>query len=222
MAPSISRSLRLILLPLCAGSWTVGAAEQSLRGTSYVIDVPVVSATPIEVTRVVEGPEKVCRRLSRVERRSRGHWKGEWESEWQPDRRSYGAYDSHYSDDYRRKGGGVGAQILGGVIGGVIGNQFGGGRGKKALTVTGALLGSSIAKGSARERRRYDPYGEYPQIQPEYECHTATRTRQVTEVTGYDVTYRYNNSLHKRRMGHDPGDTLELRVRAVPEVGPDA
>jgi len=225
MAPSISPSQRLLLLLLCAGSWTVTAAEQPLQSSSYVIDVPVVSATPIEVTRVVERPEKVCRRLSHTDYRRNGGW----ESDWQPERRAYDTY-SHY-DSYghsygrersgRGEGGGVGAQILGGLIGGAIGNQFGGGRGKKALTITGALIGSSIARGSSTERPRYERYGEYREIQPEYECHTATRTRQVTEVTGYDVTYRYNNSLHKRRMEHDPGDTLELRVRAVPEVGPD-
>jgi len=217
MAPSISSSLRLILLLLCVGSWTVAAEERPPKSNSYVIDVPVVSATPIEVTRVLERPEKVCRRLSRADHR----WHGAWESDWQPQRDSSGAYNSYHSHDsyrHRRDGGGVGARILGGLIGGAIGNQFGSGRGKKALTITGALIGSSIAIDSRAERGRYDR--QYREIQPEYECHTTTRTRQVTEVTGYDVTYRYHNSLHKRRMEYDPGDTLELRVRAVPEVGP--
>jgi uncharacterized protein YcfJ len=36
-------------------------------------------------------------------------------------------------------------EIFGGILGGAIGNQFGGGSGKKVMTVAGALLGASIA-----------------------------------------------------------------------------
>lgn len=203
----------------------------SLSGSSYFVEVPVVSAFPIEVTRVVERPEKLCRRLDRRPDRRADE---RWETDWQPDRSrgDYGQYSRRDDYTHRPSDGGsrVGAQILGGLIGGVIGNQFGGGRGKKALTVTGALLGASVAgnargggaQGSRYDRDRYDHDRERREIQAEYSCQTTTRTREITEVTGYDVTYRYNNSLHKRRMEYDPGDTLELRVRAVPEVAPDA
>ena len=34
--------------------------------------------------------------------------------------------------------------IAGAIVGGVVGNQFGGGRGRDALTVAGALLGASV------------------------------------------------------------------------------
>lgn len=39
---------------------------------------------------------------------------------------------------------GVGGAVLGTIIGGVIGNQFGGGKGKTAMTVAGAATGGYI------------------------------------------------------------------------------
>lgn len=207
-----------------------GIGERSgVNGNSYLIDVPVVSAVPIQTTRVVERPEKTCTRVASTERYDRS-------SRSYP-RRSH--YEPYPGERRSRGSGGIGAQILGGLVGGAIGNQFGGGNGKKALTIAGALIGSSIARGDRRRARSDDYYDDRrtyhdagddyfeprpaghrdeASYQPEYQCRTTTRTRQITEVTGFDVTYRYNNSLHKRRMDHDPGDTLELRVRAVPDV----
>ena len=43
---------------------------------------------------------------------------------------------------------------VGYVIGGVIGHQFGGGNGKKALTVVGSLIGASVANDHSRRHAR--------------------------------------------------------------------
>lgn len=231
MAPFKSFSLRgafraSILVSGLAGSVVVVAQERALSSQNYVVAVPVVSARAIEVTRIVERPEKTCSPVRQ------SHYRDTRSADYsRSDSRRESAYE------YRRdRRGGVGSQLLGGLIGGVIGNQFGGGNGKKALTVAGALLGSSIASsGSRRERYRGDDARYYSrhrdardwdereyrsEYQPEYQCRTTTSTREVIEVTGYDVTYSYNNTLYKRRMDYDPGDTLELHVRAEPDVAP--
>ena len=186
------------------GSVPVAAEPQAHKvgqSNSYVVNAVVVNATPIEVVRSVERPVKTCERLDQT---------------------------SYYRDEPReRRHGGVGAQILGGLVGGVIGNQFGGGKGNKALTIAGALIGSSIGKNRAGRpnQRHYSTRGAARRgndrsYQPEYHCRTNTSTREIIQVTGYDVTYRYHNTLYKRRMDFDPGDTLELRIRATPDLSP--
>jgi len=133
--------------------------------------------------------------------------------------------DRHYTryrheERVQRRHGGTGASILGGLIGGAIGNQFGGGNGRKALTIAGALVGSNIARNRTQQRYRHRDYdaGYSSEYEPEYECRTRTRPRTTQDVVGYDVTYRYNNQLYTRRQEHAPGDTIKLRVRAVPDV----
>jgi len=111
----------------------------------------------------------------------------------------------------------VGGQILGGIIGGAIGNQFGRGNGRKAFTIAGALLGSSIARDNGRYARNGRDRGGHPRdYEPEYVCQTSTRERVIETVTGYKVTYEYNGALHVRTMSYDPGDFIELRVTAEP------
>lgn len=48
-------------------------------------------------------------------------------------------------------------KLGGAIIGGVIGNQFGGGSGKDALTVLGAIAGADVMEKQARKRRYNDP-----------------------------------------------------------------
>ncbi len=63
----------------------------------------------------------------------------------------YSRHDHNDTHSARSRGSGV-AGILGGVIGGLVGSQFGGGNGKKALAIGGALLGASIARRASRHR----------------------------------------------------------------------
>lgn len=209
-----------------------GAIHAAERAQSYTIEVPVVAATPVVESRTVERPERVCAPVQRVQAnryRSNGYtdnqgYRGDY----------YGRRNTpnnrYESRGNNRRSGGLGAQLLGGLIGGAIGNQFGGGNGRRALTITGALLGSAIARdtqtsGYRSERSyrdngyqsRYEPEYEL-EYEPEYECRTTTHLRTTEVVVGYDVTYRYNNQLGTRRMDHAPGDTIELRVQAVPDV----
>ena len=190
-------------------------------GHSYVVTAEVVSADAIYGEVEVESPERVCKP---VHSRSRGR---SHSSSWSR------GYD-YRSDDYRPRRNHTGARIIGGLIGGALGNQFGGGSGKKALTIAGALIGSAVAGGRAEQRhaesryRQRDLYqddddydyrrGRQREFEPEYYCQTTTRTRTVEQVIGYDVTYRYNDRLYHRRMDHDPGATIDVRVSAQPDV----
>ena len=215
------------LLPFAAGLLTItlgaGLPAHAESPANYRITVPVVAAVPIVERRVASRPERHCEPVSR----GRGDYAGR-DFYRAPERRVYSTHEP-------ARRGGVGAQIIGGLIGGVIGNQFGGGNGRKALTVAGALVGSSIARDNVRGRTERYSYRDqsfrdgrngrnggyrrsgYGAHEPDYVCRTTHSERVVEAVVGYDVTYSYNNSLHSRRMDYDPGDQLELTVRAVPE-----
>ena len=181
--------------------------SSSVPGASYSIRVPVVSTQPILTRRTESVPVRDCA----------------------PDRsRSYSSLRGHNSytrSDKRRNN--VGGQILGGLIGGAIGNQFGKGNGRKALTIAGAVVGSSIAGNTCngRDQRGYqgssrsDFRGDY---EPDYVCRTSTRERVIETVTGYDVTYSYNGALHVRRMSYDPGRSIELFITAEPQPTTEA
>jgi len=99
--------------------------------------------------------------------------------------------------------------IAGAIIGGVIGNQFGGGSGRKALTVAGAALGASVGNDATRRDRHGRPVRyEQCEIQVDYEERSYT--------SGYRVFYEYNGEIHETRMPHRPGEMIRLRVTAVP------
>jgi len=175
---------------------------------SYSIRVPVVSAKPILTSRIETYPERDCKPV-RIDAYSSAY-DGRYSSRY-PSQRDY------YYD--RGRGDNIGGQILGGLIGGAIGNQFGGGNGRKALTIAGALVGSSIARDARRGR---DYRGRQQLIEPAYTCQTSTRERVIETVQGYDVTYSYNGALHVRRMSYDPGNSIELRVTAEPLSTPSS
>lgn len=100
--------------------------------------------------------------------------------------------------------------IAGAIIGGVIGNQFGGGSGKKALTVGGAALGASIGHDASKQQRRHGRRGSYErcEIQVDYEPRSYT--------SGYKVRYEYNGEVFETRTRSEPGDVIRLEVSARP------
>ncbi|MEM7220625.1 MAG: glycine zipper 2TM domain-containing protein [Pseudomonadota bacterium] len=175
--------------------WSVGLAAAALLsvalpsipanaapGHAYEVEAPVVRVDPIVSTQRVVEPREEC-----------------FET-----RRGYGV------DRYERRGNPTGARILGGVVGGLIGNRFGGGDGRKVLTIAGAIAGASIADRAHKNRSTRDRY------EPRYECEVVEEERLIERVDGYDVTYRYNGELYTRRMDFDPGDSLRIRVTHRP------
>ena len=116
------------------------------------------------------------------------------------------------NDGYRR--GSYLAPIAGGVVGGVIGNQFGRGRGKTALTVAGALLGTSIGHKHNRAQREYRP-----RVENVRRCETVDRNEQLEQLVGYRVKYRYEGQTYYTRTEEHPGKHIQVRVKVSPASG---
>lgn len=122
------------------------------------------------------------------------------------------SYTRNYSE---RAGGrhrrGFAPTLVGGLIGGLIGNQFGGGRGNTALTFAGAVTGAAIANShrNAAGNQRY--YRDRHKL-----CRTVRHRREVKQVDGYRVTYRYKGRTFVRIMDEDPGNRVRIRVSVMP------
>lgn len=101
--------------------------------------------------------------------------------------------------------------LFGGLVGGALGHQFGGGRGKTAFTVVGALAGASIASNSAH--RHQDQYTDYVTSR---RCTVKQEVREIERVEGYFVTYRYQGREFTRTTEEHPGSRIRLRVNVTP------
>ncbi len=102
--------------------------------------------------------------------------------------------------------------IAGGIVGGVLGNQFGGGNGKKILTVAGALLGGSIGRDLGHQPRTSSRHNRRD------ECRTVQAYHQEQRLNGYQVTYRYQGQSYTSRMDYDPGRRLPVEVSVRPRA----
>jgi uncharacterized protein YcfJ len=167
--------------------------------SSYYISAPVVQVDPITTQRTVSTPVRQCTRPSSPPRYNSGY-------------RGRSSYSHDYDHRYERRRSEENyflPGLFGGIVGGLIGNQFGGGSGKKALTIVGALAGSSIARDAARQRHR--------PAQPEAFCHTRYESEIVEEVSAYDVTYEYGGQHFNKRMTEHPGDSVRVRIELTPD-----
>lgn len=170
-------------LTATAGSAGADTYRTSTAASSYYVSAPVVSVSPVTSERTVQHPIRQCTRESYRD-------------------------DYHYERRQRNENLFL-PGLFGGIVGGLIGNQFGGGNGKKALTIAGAIAGSSIARDAARHNRR----------QPREVCHTSYQTEVIQSVTAYDVTYEYAGQLFEKRMTEHPGNSVRVRVALEPGFG---
>ena len=115
-------------------------------------------------------------------------------------------------NDYRRNS--YTAPLAGGIIGGVVGNQFGGGRGKTALTVVGALLGASIGNDHNTSR-----YRGRPAVENVRRCETVDRYEQEQQLVGYRVKYSYEGQTYYTQTTQYPGKYIPVRVKVSPVNG---
>ncbi|MEM6707436.1 MAG: glycine zipper 2TM domain-containing protein [Pseudomonadota bacterium] len=108
--------------------------------------------------------------------------------------------------------------VVGGLIGGAVGSKFGKGRGRKAMTVLGALAGSRIANNRAARDRYYDDSHRYVREHGgvERSCEQVMRVRDIETIEGYRVRYRYQGIEGTRVMAEPPGDTIPISVRIEP------
>ncbi len=117
-------------------------------------------------------------------------------------------YDSGYRYESAPRDSNVGGAIIGGLVGGLLGNTVGKGSGKKAATVVGATTGAIVGSNMG-DRDRY-VYRDEPQPRYEERCRTVDNIRR--ELTGYEVTYRYQNRDYTAFLPHDPGRTVRVNV----------
>lgn len=117
---------------------------------------------------------------------------------------------SGHRDHHREK---ILPSLFGGLLGGVIGRQFGGGRGKTALTIAGAFAGASIAKGKLRKGRHHRGFRD-DEIQER--CTVIEQVHEVEVVDGYRVTYLYQGREFTRTTQLHPGTKIRLRVQVSP------
>jgi uncharacterized protein YcfJ len=180
----MKNKLSIMSFALFAGlSASVASADSYFTNQhAYTDTARVTHVEPIYRTVRVSSPEREC---------------------WNEPRRYQQRYSQ--SDSYT-------PAIAGGVVGGVIGNQFGGGSGKKILTVAGALLGGSIANDYNNRGKQYsDDYYE------EEQCRVSNRYREEERLDGYRVTYKYNGKTYTTRMDHDPGQRIPVEVSVMPQ-----
>lgn len=95
--------------------------------------------------------------------------------------------------------------IIGGISGGIIGNQVGDGRGRAAATVAGVIAGTIFG-----ERMDNSPQPPQYAVQQVQRCRMANNLRQ--ELSGYNVTYRYEGRDVTVMLPYDPGSTVMIGV----------
>jgi uncharacterized protein YcfJ len=106
------------------------------------------------------------------------------------------------------QGGSTGDVLAGAIIGGAIGNQFGGGSGKDAMTVLGAIVGADVA---GRQGNRQQVAGYRNEVQCEY--HTEYQDQRV--VDGYIVYFRYGQHVGSvvTDRYYEVGDRIRITFR---------
>jgi uncharacterized protein YcfJ len=93
-----------------------------------------------------------------------------------------------------------------GISGGVLG-------GERRVVVSGAFSGTAVGDAIDLERAGVTVA---PVTRDVERCRTVQSVTDV--VTGYDVTYRYQNRDVTTRMAYDPGRQVQVRVDVAPTV----
>ena len=173
------------------------AATQALPGTStYTAEAQVIAVDPIVRRERITEPVEQCTRVR----------------EHHPSARSP-HYRHHIAPPHE-----VLRSVIGGLVGGAIGSKFGDGRGRKAMTVLGAMTGAAIARGrptpEAPHRYEREDRG-YREI-----CEQTLRVREIETISSYRVRYRYQGELGTRILDEPPGETIPVTVTLRPVARP--
>ena len=103
-------------------------------------------------------------------------------------------------------------EITDGITGGVLGSSIGD-TGSNAATTGGAVTDQALANAIDSGRAGI----EVAPVTREVErCRDVDAGQDA--VSGYDVTYRYQNRDFTVRMAYDPGDRVQVRVDVEPQV----
>ena len=99
------------------------------------------------------------------------------------------------------------------IVGGVLGNQVGGGSGRTAATIAGAVIGGTV--GYRHPGGRYYDAGGRTVRTSQQRCETRTEYRQNDRVLGYNVSYEYNGRVYRTQTDHHPGDRIRVAVQVA-------
>lgn len=209
-APYAWYAAAVAALLLGAASPKIALASTAAPGAGYYVYADVVDVRPLYRVSEISEPVRYCH----VPGPGPGPGAGYQDVRYGGPQ--YG-YTTYRHDEYRgQQRSGAGAGLVGALVGGLVGHQFGGGSGKKALTVAGAVLGASIASDHAR-RSGYREVRSYREPStPVRRCSESRRTRQVRSVDGYDVTYRYQGQTFSKHVREHPGDVVRVHVIVEP------
>jgi len=103
----------------------------------------------------------------------------------------------------RKRRSNAGGAIIGGIIGGLVGNRFGKGHGRQATTALGVVAGASIGSKAQSKDHHNDN---------QTRCYTQRDYYEEQRLTGYEVSYKYENRVYHTRMRNKPGDRVKINV----------
>ena len=101
-----------------------------------------------------------------------------------------------------------GGAILGGLAGGLLGNTIGKGNGRSVATAVGAATGAIVGDNIDNDGHAYRPAEQ----RPRYEQRCRTVDNWSRQLTGYNVTYRYQGHDYTTFLPYDPGQSVRVRV----------
>ncbi len=221
----------LLVSALTFNSTAFASHDKAAGNQGFFVYADVVDVVPLVSRETIRTPVTQCTMDDRNNRHSNSRQVSNsmrYGSDDHYDNRNDSRYDNHYDNHYDNRSSSnnrVLPALLGGVLGGAIGHQFGGGDGKRALTILGAITGASIAAGSVDNNRgneyREDPHDRYQNGKAKGHkqsrtCHTSYSTQQVEYVDGYLVTYRYQGREFQKRADEHPGRKVKVYVSVEP------
>jgi uncharacterized protein YcfJ len=98
--------------------------------------------------------------------------------------------------------------VIGGIAGGLLGNTIGKGSGRSVATAIGAATGAMVGDNLSN-----DGYDYRAPARPRHEQRCRTVDNWSRQLTGYNVTYRYQGHDYTDFLPYDPGRTVKVNVK---------
>ena len=187
-------SKAIITVSLLAMASTASAGHH--RGESFYAKGRVISATPVyQTVRVAHIHDDSC---------------------WRSVRHHHGHREHHASNE-------VAATVVGAVIGGAVGHVlFKKSNLKGVGTVAGAVIGGSVGNEIGQNNKDYQSRrhshnsGGYRHASHRKVLHCREEYTSYEEISGYEVTYKYQGEIYHTHTRHHPGKKIKLRVTVDP------
>ena len=102
----------------------------------------------------------------------------------------------------------TGDTLFGALIGGALGNQVGGGKGKDAATVLGAIIGADVANKRSGSQQYITGY------RVQQQCYQSVDRQQSTVIKNYTITYDWNGITARSFTNnqYNVGDQIPVSV----------